>query len=207
MSPLQRPTVLPLCMALRGLSSLTRVHHTANPTTSFAVRCQQFLQRKLSSTRTDPDSWGSDRKYIRGYENIPELESAPEEVKRVFSLQNANQVEHRKIAIEKVREKFTDRAERQIAELSVKIEAVKKNNCTGTNEKKDMHNKVFLNWLISQRKKKLGHLKNARFERYLTLSKDLGIPLLESPHAKWNKYKFRKFKIGVEVKEKKRFRR
>ena len=71
----------------------------------------------------------------------------------------------------------------------------------------DMHNKVFLNWLISQRKKKLGHLKNARFERYLTLSKDLGIPLLESPHAKWNKYKFRKFKIGVEVKEKKRFRR
>lgn len=71
----------------------------------------------------------------------------------------------------------------------------------------DMHNKVFLNWLISQRKKKLGHLKNAHFERYLTLSKDLGIPLLESPHAKWNKYKFRKFKIGVEVKEKKRFRR
>lgn len=70
-----------------------------------------------------------------------------------------------------------------------------------------MHNKVFLNWLISQRNKKLGHLKNARFERYLALSKDLGIPLLESPHAKWNKYKFRKFKIGVEVKEKKRFRR
>lgn len=207
MSPLQRPTVLPLCLAFRGLSSLPRVHHTANPPTSFAVRCQQFLQRKLSSTRTDPDSWGSDRKYIRGYENIPELESAPEEVKRVFSLQNANQVEHRKIAIEKVREKFTDRAERQIAELSVKIEAVKKNNCTGTNEKKDMHNKVFLNWLISQRKKKLGHLKNARFEQYLTLSKDLGIPLLESPHAKWNKYKFRKFKIGVEVKEMKRFRR
>ncbi|XP_067051702.1 uncharacterized protein [Acropora muricata] len=134
MSPLQRPTVLPLCLAFRGLSSLTRVHHTANPPISFAVRCQQFLQRKLSSTRTDPDSWGSDRKYIRGYENIPELESAPEEVKRVFSLQNANQVEHRKIAIEKVREKFTDRAERQ--KLSVKIEAVKKNNCTGTNEKK-----------------------------------------------------------------------
>lgn len=207
MSPLQRLTVLPFCLAFRGLSSLTRVHNTANPHTSFAVRCQQFLQRKFSSIRTDSDSWGSDRKYIRGYENIPELESASEEVKRVFSLQNANQVEHRKIAIEKVREKFTDRAERQIAELSVKIEAVKKNNSTGTNEKKDMHNKVFLNWLISQRKKKLGHLKNARFERYLTLSKDLGIPLLESPHAKWNKYKFRKFKIGVEVKEKKRFRR
>ncbi|XP_067051698.1 uncharacterized protein [Acropora muricata] len=233
MSPLQRPTVLPLCLAFRGLSSLTRVHHTANPPISFAVRCQQFLQRKLSSTRTDPDSWGSDRKYIRGYENIPELESAPEEVKRVFSLQNANQVEHRKIAIEKVREKFTDRAERQNYQYIVSQIVYRTGNpdqpvyqCNGLLhgiegiisgisgpslllcfKSRDMHNKVFLNWLISQRKKKLGHLKNARFERYLTLSKDLGIPLLESPHAKWNKYKFRKFKIGVEVKEKKRFRR
>ena len=71
----------------------------------------------------------------------------------------------------------------------------------------DKSNKVFLNWLTSQRKKKLGHLKNARFDRYLTLSKELDIPLLESPHTKWNKYKFRKFKIGVEVKEKKRFHR
>ena len=69
----------------------------------------------------------------------------------------------------------------------------------------DKHNKVFLNWLISQRKKKLGHLKNGRFERYLVLSKELDLPLLESPHTKWNKYKFRKFKIGVEIKEKKRF--
>lgn len=179
----------------------------ANPPVTFAVRCLQLFQKKLCTVNTDSDSWGSDRKYIRGYENIPELESAPEEVKRVFSLKNANQVEYRKIAIEKVREQYTDRAEKQIAELSVKIEAVKKNNDTGRNSKKDMHNKVFLNWLISQRKKKLGHLKNARFERYLTLSKELGIPLLESPHSKWNKYKFRKFKIGVEVKEKKRFRR
>lgn len=179
----------------------------ANPPVTFAVRCLQLFQKKLCTVNTDSDSWGSDRKYIRGYENIPELESASEEVKRVFSLKNANQVEYRKIAIEKVREQYTDRAEKQIAELSVKIEAVKKNNDTGRNSKKDMHNKVFLNWLISQRKKKLGHLKNARFERYLTLSKELGIPLLESPHSKWNKYKFRKFKIGVEVKEKKRFRR
>ena len=71
----------------------------------------------------------------------------------------------------------------------------------------DKANKVFLNWLISQRKRKLGHLKNNHFERYLALSKDLDIPLLESSHSKWNKYKFRKFKIGVEVKEKKRFHR
>ena len=69
----------------------------------------------------------------------------------------------------------------------------------------DKRNKVFLNWLISQRKKKLGHLKNGRFERYLVLSNELDIPLLESPHTKWNKYKFRKFKIGVEIKEKKAF--
>lgn len=203
MSFLHRLRVKPLSLSFCSIFSQI----AANPPVTFAVRCLQLFQKKLCTVNTDSDSWGSDRKYIRGYENIPELESAPEEVKRVFSLKNANQVEYRKIAIEKVREQYTDRAEKQIAELSVKIEAVKKNNDTGRNSKKDMHNKVFLNWLISQRKKKLGHLKNARFERYLTLSKELGIPLLESPHSKWNKYKFRKFKIGVEVKEKKRFRR
>ncbi|CAH3152719.1 unnamed protein product [Porites lobata] len=205
MTLLQRLKNLPSFWAFRSFLPVKEAYPATRFHGKLVTRCSEPCCRRLSTVDLNADSWRSGRKYIRGYENIPELESAPEEVKRVFSLQNANQFEHRKVAIEKAREQYTDDAERKIAELSLKIEAVKKHNNTGRNSKKDKHNKVFLNWLISQRKKKLGHLKNGRFERYLVLSKELDLRLLESPHTKWNKYKFRKFKIGVEIKEKKRF--
>ena len=64
---------------------------------------------------------------------------------------------------------------------------------------------MLLQWITDQRNKKLRHMKNAKFDRYLALIKELNIPPLESPHSKWNKYKFRKFKLGVEVKEKRSF--
>lgn len=150
------------------------------------------------------DSWSSGRKYVSGFEDIEELHNAPEEVKRVFSLQNASQWEHRKIGLGKMEQKYADKYEQKIAKLTIQIEAVKANNNDGRRGRKDIGNKVFLSWLIAQRRKKLLNLKNLRFERYLELIKELDIAPLESPHTKWNKYKFRQFKMGVEIKEKKR---
>jgi len=40
------------------------------------------------------DTWSNGRKYVSGFEDIEELHNAPEEVKRVFSLQNASQVRY-----------------------------------------------------------------------------------------------------------------
>lgn len=67
----------------------------------------------------------------------------------------------------------------------------------------DKHNKVFLQWLKDQRTKKLKSLKMSNFERYIQLVKDLNIEPISSTHSKYAKYKFRRFKIGVEIKEKK----
>jgi small subunit ribosomal protein S15 len=64
---------------------------------------------------------------------------------------------------------------------------------------------VFLLWLIDQQKKKLKYLKKAHFEKYLQIIKELDITPLESSESKWNKYKFRKFKLGVDIKEKRSF--
>ena len=54
------------------------------------------------------------------------------------------------------------------------------------------HSKVFLNWLICKRRRKLQHLKDARFERYLELLKELDLEPLDHPHSAKNKYKMRR---------------
>lgn len=158
-------------------------------------------QRAFSTKTTAANQSVTDQyKFISGYEDIPELQSAPETVKRIFSLSNANQYEHRRIARHKIKENYDHRAERAIAEMTQRINVLTK-HCQ--EKKKDNGNKVFLQWVIDQRKKKLKHMKLARFDRYLALIRELDIPPLQSPHTKWNKYKFRKFKIGVKVKRKK----
>ncbi|KAJ7385886.1 hypothetical protein OS493_013922 [Desmophyllum pertusum] len=168
-----------------------------------AIFSQPCCSKNFSTVDLHTDSWTSGRKYISGFEDIEELHNAPEEVKRVFCVQNASQLDHRNVAVEKLREQYTDEEELYIAKLSVKIEAVRKNNNDGKRGALDKHNKVFLNWLICQQRKKLRRLKDTRFERYLELLKELDLTPLESPHSKWNKYKFKEFKIGIEIKEKK----
>lgn len=51
--------------------------------------------------------------------------------------------------------------------------------------------------------KKLKSVKTLDFERYVELVKRFNIEPLKSTHTKYSKYKFRQFKIGVEIKEKK----
>ena len=59
---------------------------------------------------------------------------------------------------------------------------------------------------MDQRRKQLKKLRDQKFEMYLDILKELDIPPLDSPHTRWNKYKFRQFKIGVEVKPKRTFK-
>ncbi|XP_048577439.1 28S ribosomal protein S15, mitochondrial isoform X1 [Nematostella vectensis] len=163
------------------------------------IRAFSAVKPQDDLTTTD-SSMG--RKWICGYENIKELEAAPENVKRIFSLENANRVEKRKVEEQEVKNNYEGYSQRSVAELTLKINTLERHM---KERPKDKHNKVFLHWLTDQRKKKLKHLKNKDFPGYLQLLQELNIPELESPHSKWNKYKFRKFKIGVEVKEKRSF--
>lgn len=191
-------------LAFQRISSPYGGISTARPLVKLSMRCLQLCCPNFSAeVDISADSWSSGRKYVSGFEDIEELHIAPEEVKRVFSLQNASQWEHRKIGLGKMEQKYADKYEQKIAKLTIQIEAVNANNSDGRRGKKDIKNKVFLSWLIAQRRKKLLNLKNLRFERYLELIKELEIAPLESPHTKWNKYKFRQFKMGVEIKEKK----
>lgn len=51
--------------------------------------------------------------------------------------------------------------------------------------------------------KNLKGIKTLDFERYIELVKQFNIKPVESTHTKYSKYKFRQFKIGVEIKDKK----
>lgn len=61
-----------------------------------------------------------------------------------------------------------------------------------SSESQNKHSKVFLHWLICKRRKKLQHLKDTRFERYLELLKELDLEPLDHPHSAKNKYKMRR---------------
>ncbi|EDO44699.1 predicted protein [Nematostella vectensis] len=143
-----------------------------------------LLLDTLDDLTTTDSSMG--RKWICGYENIKELEAAPENVKRIFSLENANRFEKRKVEEQEVKNNYEGYSQRSVAELTLKINTLERH-------------------MKERPKKKLKHLKNKDFPGYLQLLQELNIPELESPHSKWNKYKFRKFKIGVEVKDKRSF--
>ena len=59
-------------------------------------------------------------------------------------------------------------------------------------QSQNKHSKVFLHWLICKRRKKLQHLKDTRFERYLELLKELDLEPLDHPQSAKNKYKMRR---------------
>ncbi|XP_031554335.1 28S ribosomal protein S15, mitochondrial-like [Actinia tenebrosa] len=168
-----------------------------------------FVQRVLGLTANRMLSSASghavereEKRFICGYEDIKELHDAPENVKKIFRLENANQRDKNKVIRREIKDKYDGYSERTVAELTLKINTLQ-SHCKRL--PKDKHNKVFLQWLTDQRKKKLKYLEKTNFEKYLEVIKELDIPPLESQHTKWNKYKFRKFKLGVEVKEKRSF--
>lgn len=138
-------------------------------------------------------------KYIDGFNDIPELENADETVKKLFSLDFARHTELRKVVRTINTEKYESDLEKNIANntchIRMLVETLKKN-------KKDKKAKVFLIWAIDQRKKRLRRLQKLDIDKYMNIIKEYNIPPLQSPHDPKNKYKFRKFKINVPLKEK-----
>ena len=138
-------------------------------------------------------------KYIDGFNNIPELETTNEQVQRLFSLDIASNYEIRKTVRTINAEAYDTTLEKNIANntchIRMLVERLKKN-------KKDKMGKVFLIWAIDQRKKRLRKLQKLDINKYMNLIKEFNIPPLQSPHEAHNKYKFRKFKINVPLKQK-----
>ncbi|XP_028414144.1 uncharacterized protein LOC114537206 [Dendronephthya gigantea] len=179
-------------------SFLTRsvVHFHHHRTRKIAAFSSYFRTRTQSSYA----GLANNKKFLSGFEELPELEGADENVRRIFSLDNASQQQKRKVLNKELMKVCKTPKEREIAEQTISIANLEEHLQRTRN--KDKHNKVFLQWLKDQRMKKLKSIKTSDFERYIVLVKQLDIEPLESTHTKYAKYKFRKFKIGVEIKEK-----
>ncbi|XP_046846321.1 uncharacterized protein LOC124440038 [Xenia sp. Carnegie-2017] len=163
---------------------------------------QNVIQKKLFVCKILCTNALSNKvKFIGGFEDIEELQNADENVRRIFSFENASQQAKRKVWNKQLMKSCITAKENQIAVQTVSIKNLEKHLEMMKN--KDKHNKVYLQWLKDQRMKKLKSIKNSNFERYVKLIKDLDIKPLESTHSKYAKYKFRRFKIGVEIKKKK----
>ena len=152
-------------------------------------------------TQTSYAGLANDKKFLSSFEDIPELKSADENVRRIFSLDNASQRKKREVLNKELMKNCNTPKEREIARQTISIANLEEHLERMRN--KDKHNKVYLQWLKDQRMKKLKSIKTSDFERYVELIKKLNVKPLESTHTKYAKYKFRRFKIGVEVKEKK----
>lgn len=131
--------------------------------------------------------------YIDGFNNIPQLDSANDMVKKIFSLQEAANTELRKVIRTINADKYDTALEKNIANNTAHIRML----VDLLQKRKNPAMKVFLIWCIDQRKKRLRKLQNMSVEKYESIIRDLEIPALQDPHARQNKYKFRKYKINV----------
>ena len=138
-------------------------------------------------------------KYLDGFNNIEELESANPDVQKIFSIDMAGHKELR-LAIRTINEEHYKTAlEKNIANRTCHIRMLTEQLKINRRDKK---NKVFFIWLIDQRKKQLRRLQALDINKYTNIIKEFEIPPLESPHEPHNKYKFRQYKINVPIKRK-----
>lgn len=184
-------------LALRriGCCSATRIilqQHCMNITVQQQQQQQQFGLKSLCTPENLP-------KYIKGFNDIPELETANEMVQKIFSLEMASHKEFRRISAEIYTDQFETKLEKNIANATQHIRILTEQLMKF---KKDRQAKEFLIWLIDQRKKNLKKLKAEDIEKYNFLIKTFEIPPLQSAHEPQNKYKFRKYKINVPLKKK-----
>jgi len=139
------------------------------------------------------------KKFLSGFNDIPELHSANEMVQRIFSIDHANERDKRRVKKDEIFETYSGDVERIIAEYTMRIKLLL-SHCQANRQ--DKENKVFFIWLIDQRKKLLKKLKKEDPQRYSDIVEELNIPPLTDPHENFNKYKFRKYKINVPLKKK-----
>ena len=138
-------------------------------------------------------------KYLKGFNDIPELENTNEMVQNIFSLEMSSKHDVRRAAASVYGDKYETKLEKNVAnttnQIRLLVEQLKKN-------KKDKQNKVFLIWLIDQRKKQLRKLQKVDINKYTDIIHEFEIPPLQSPFEPHNRYKFRKYKINVPLKKK-----
>ena len=172
-----------------------------------SIRQTSEQQRRLNSGTSNKvtanSTWVPENlpKYIDGFNNIPELESADPIVRKLFSLEMADGPELRKVIRTMNAERYETKLEKNIANnthhIRMLVEQMQRNH-------KDKKSKVFLIWAIDQRKKRLRRLQELDVDKYNNIIKEYEIPPLESPHDPKNKYKFRKYKINVPLETKRK---
>ncbi|XP_044527430.1 28S ribosomal protein S15, mitochondrial [Gracilinanus agilis] len=131
---------------------------------------------------------------IKDYQNVPGIDRTDDIVKRLLSLEMANQKEKMKIKTEQLLNKMsinpedTKSLEARVTRLTVKIRNYEEHM---QKHRKDKAHKRWLLMSIDQRKKLLKNLRQTNFEVFEKTCKDLGIeytipPRYNQPkHRRW----------------------
>ncbi|XP_007945822.1 28S ribosomal protein S15, mitochondrial [Orycteropus afer afer] len=131
---------------------------------------------------------------LKDYQNIPGIDKVDDVVKRLLSLEMANQKEKLKIKQERLMNKVvanpedTSSLEARIVALTVKIHNYEKHM---QKHRKDKAHKRFLLMSIDQRKKMLKNLRKTNYDVFEKTCKELGIEYTFPPlyyrraHRRW----------------------
>ncbi|XP_044246482.1 28S ribosomal protein S15, mitochondrial isoform X2 [Ursus arctos] len=125
---------------------------------------------------------------LKDYQNVPGMERFDDVVRRVLSLEMANQKEKLKIKQELLMNKIlanpedTNSLEARIVALTVKIHSYEKHM---QKHRKDKAHKRYLLMSIDQRKKMLKNLRKTNYSVFEKTCKELGIEYTFTPLYTW----------------------
>merc|ERR1719494_933419 len=113
-----------IALLVRGASCLARLPQLQQHATVH----QRFYSDTVSSSSDKKEIEvlsEKDHQFIHGFADVPELHTASEEVKRIFSLDNANKREKRKVVTGKIDKKFRhEYLLKKVGDLTLKIKSV-----------------------------------------------------------------------------------
>ncbi|XP_077006380.1 small ribosomal subunit protein uS15m [Tamandua tetradactyla] len=158
----------------------------------FLQAVRGYAIRKPVQPRRDNDLPPS--MLLKDYQNVPGIEKIDDVVKRLLSLEMANQKEKLKIKKEQLMNKVlenpedTSSLEARIVALTVKIHSYEEHM---QKHRKDKAHKRYLLMSIDQRKKMLKNLRKTNYDVFEKICKELGIEYTFPPlyyrtaHRRW----------------------
>ena len=140
-------------------------------------------------------------KYLLGFNGIPELENANENVQKIFSLEMGSNRDFRRAVSSVNRTLYATDIERQVADKThqIRILTEQLSDKAGRNDKQS---KQYFIALIHRRKRLLRKLQQEDAAAYHALIEKMDIPPLQEHWDNHQRYKSRRFKINVPMKKK-----
>ncbi|XP_006886517.1 PREDICTED: 28S ribosomal protein S15, mitochondrial [Elephantulus edwardii] len=176
----------------RGKTRLSSKQWGLQPRGLLLQAARGFASQKQAQPIQDDDLPPST--LLKDYQNIPGIDKVDDVVKRLLSLEMANQKEKLKLKQEQLMNKIvvnpedTRSLEAQIVALTIKIHSYEEHM---KKHRKDKAHKRYLLMSIDQRKKKLKFLRRTNYDVFEKTCKELGIEYTFPPlyyrkaHRRW----------------------